>query len=69
MTQVSFEVRGMHCAGCSERLDRSLMQLEGVREAAGELAAGTVDVGFDATAVTEAAIRARIREAGFEVTP
>lgn len=61
---MTFEVSGIHCAHCSETVKQEVSAVAGVE---------TVDVEVDAKRVTvkggpldEAALRAAIRESGYE---
>lgn len=57
----------MSCAACVRRVEQAIQSLEGVTDAAVNLATGKATVAFDPTLVDEAAIRSRIQELGYEV--
>lgn len=59
-------VTGMDCRACEERLERSLGKMAGVRRVSEDHAANQVRVVVDQTG-SEAAVRAGIIAAGFEV--
>jgi copper chaperone len=62
-----FEVRGMGCSGCENRLKTVLGRTEGVIKAAADHRTGQVSVRFDEQRVDEHAVRERISGAGYEV--
>lgn len=66
MDELVLTVTGMHCRGCAERIERSLSKLEGVRRVSADHDADRVRVVIDQPGA-EAAVRAGIAEAGFEV--
>lgn len=57
----------MHCPGCAEKIQQSLLQVEGVRSVAADSELGTVEVGHRKNEVTEGEIRDHLRELGFPV--
>ena len=67
MEQLNLNVTGMTCTGCENRIERTLKDLEGVRHANADHQAGTVTVMLDDAQSDEAAVRARIEQAGYEV--
>jgi P-type Cu+ transporter len=60
-------VKGMHCAACSTRIERVVLAMEGVELAAVNLAAESMDLVWDADAVSFELIADRVRELGFEL--
>lgn len=68
MDQVTFQVRGMDCASCEERIQRALSQVHGVLRSSADHASSTVAVVLDPSRTTAEAARGTIERAGFEVT-
>lgn len=66
MKRATVTVSGMHCGGCVSSVERVLGRLPGVAERA--VAVGSVEITFDEALLDEAALRAAIDDAGFEVT-
>lgn len=69
MERVTFQVRGIHCVNCEQRIEQALKQLPGTLRSTADHAAGTVAVVFDASRTSAEAARGTIERAGFEVTP
>ncbi|MDA8359089.1 MAG: heavy metal-associated domain-containing protein [Actinomycetota bacterium] len=67
MEELVLTVTGMDCRGCEERIERTVTKLAGVRRVSADHATNQVNVVVD-SADTEAAVRAGITAAGFEVT-
>ena len=65
--QVSLPVTGMTCANCSLTVERNLKRMDGVAEAAVNLATEKATVTFDPAAVTEGQFLALIRDIGYDV--
>jgi copper-(or silver)-translocating P-type ATPase len=61
-------VEGMTCGGCAAKLQRALSGEPGVGDAAVNLAIARADVRYDPAAADTAAIVARVRATGFEVS-
>ena len=61
----SITVSGMTCAACSSRVQRTLQQTPGVRDASVNLMTGTATVAFDPPAVTPGSLVDVIRETGY----
>jgi heavy metal translocating P-type ATPase len=59
-------VRGMTCASCSARVERTLSRLDGVQEANVNLATEQATVRFDPARLGQAAVLGAIRDAGYE---
>jgi len=64
---VDLPVDGIHCAGCVSRIERALLALDGVADAAVNLATGEARVSFDGSAVSTATLRHAIEEVGYQV--
>ena len=65
-TTLRVSVRGMTCAACSARVERSLGRAEGVATASVNLATEQATVSFDPTRATPEALLDAIRSAGYE---
>jgi copper chaperone len=67
MEQLKLSVSGMTCTGCENRVERILKDLDGVRRVNADHQAGAVTVMLDEGQADEAAVRARIEQAGYQV--
>lgn len=67
--QLVLEVSGMSCGGCEQRISTALGRLEGVRRCSADHRSGRVRVAYDPAAVTAHALRERVTEMGYAVTP
>ena len=67
MDELVLTVTGMDCRACEERVERAVGKLAGVRRVSADHAANRVSVVVDSPG-SEAAVRAGITAAGFEVT-
>ena len=66
MKEIKLKIEGMHCAGCSTRLERVLNNLEGVEEAKVSLEEKQVTIKFDETKTNIENIKEAIVDAGFK---
>ena len=66
MSTATYTVVGMTCGHCVNAVTEEVSQLPGITGVDVDLATGGVTVGSDA-AVDEAAVRAAVEEAGYEV--
>ncbi len=64
--QLSLPVRGMHCAACATRVEKSLGEAAGVRQASVNLALDRADVTLDPKADPRTVVEA-VEAAGYEV--
>ena len=62
---VTLQVEGMHCAACSEAIEKKVRGVAGVSACAVDHAKGTGTVTFDAAKTNADAILAVVRAAGF----
>jgi copper chaperone len=69
MEQITLQVKGIHCEGCEQRIEKMLTRLEGVRSCSADHRSGEVQVVFERSRTPEAAVRSRITQAGFEISP
>ena len=67
MSTTTYTVAGMTCAHCVTAVTEELSQLPGVSGVDVDLTTGTVTVTSD-TPVEDAAVRAAVEEAGYELT-
>ena len=67
MEQTTFQVRGLHCAACEHRIQQALARLAGVQRSRADHRRGEVRVVFDPARTPEAAVRACLEQAGYEV--
>ncbi len=64
--RVQAPVKGMHCAACSNRIERVLSQTPGVARASVNLAGESLDLEWDPATVSLAEIRKRVQDLGFD---
>jgi copper chaperone len=67
MEELVLTVTGMDCQACEERVERTVAKLAGVHRVSADHATNRVNAVVD-SAGTEAAVRASITAAGFEVS-
>ena len=60
-------VVGMGCAGCAVRVDKTLHEVEGVREAGVNFAAQTARISFDEEQCSIERLKAAVRAAGYDL--
>ncbi|SES02879.1 copper chaperone [Gracilibacillus ureilyticus] len=63
----TLNVQGMTCGHCKMSVEGALKELDGVSAAEVNLEVGSVDVTFDESKVTVAAMKEAIEEQGYEV--
>lgn len=63
---VSAPVKGMHCAACSSRIERTLSKMEGVQDISVNLAGESMNLRWDPDKTSLEAIGARVKDLGFE---
>ncbi len=68
MTTTTLSVTGMHCNSCSELIDETLLDLDGVESAHTDLAAATTTVEFDPAEVSLETIAEEIVKLGYAAT-
>ena len=66
MKEIKLKIEGMHCAGCSTRLERVLNNLEGVEETKVSLEEKQATIKFDETKPNIENIKEAIADAGFK---
>ncbi|MDH3330425.1 MAG: heavy-metal-associated domain-containing protein, partial [Desulfobulbaceae bacterium] len=62
-----FQIKGMHCAACSSRIEKVVSGMDGVESAAVNLATETMDLAWDPDQIQREDIAGRIKELGFEM--
>ena len=66
MKEIKLKIEGMHCAGCSTRLERVLNNLEGVEEAKVSLEEKQATIKFVETKTNIENIKETLEDAGFK---
>ena len=69
MKEITFQVKGMSCSGCEQRIQKVLARVDGVVRSAADHQAEEVRVVFDPNRTSEQTVRAMIEQAGYEVSP
>ncbi len=66
MKEIELNIKGMHCTGCSNRLEKVLNNLEGVESASVSFEEAKAFIKFDQEKQSEQRIKEAIADAGFE---
>ena len=66
MKNIELKIEGMHCTGCSTRLEKVLNGLDGVNNASVNLEAKNAVIEFDSSKITLEEIKETIEDAGFK---
>ena len=66
MKETNLKIEGMHCAGCSTRLEKVLNNLEGVETAKVSLEEKKTTIKYDETKINIENIKEAIEDAGFK---
>ena len=66
MKETNLKIEGMHCAGCSTRLEKVLNNLEGVEIAKVSLEEKKATIKYDETKINIETIKEAIEDAGFK---
>lgn len=66
MKETNLKIEGMHCAGCSTRLEKILNNLEGVETAKVSLEEKKATIKYDETKINIENIKETIEDAGFK---
>lgn len=66
MKETNLKIEGMHCAGCSTRLEKVLKNLEGVEIAKVILEEKKATIKYDETKISLENIKESIEDAGFK---
>lgn len=67
MKEVKLNIEGMHCTGCSTRLEKVLNNIDGVESAKVSLEEKKADIKYDEAQVNESELKETIEDAGFKV--
>ena len=67
MKELSLKIKGMHCTGCSTRLEKVLNNQEGIENAKVSFEEAKADIKFDENQISLEKIKEAIEDAGFEV--
>lgn len=65
MKDIKLKIEGMHCTGCSSRLEKALNNIEGVEKAKVSFEEEEAVITYDNEKVSEKQIIIEIEEAGF----
>ncbi|WP_270810933.1 heavy-metal-associated domain-containing protein [Exiguobacterium sp. CinTr1] len=68
MKKSTFQVAGMSCGSCINKIEGHVGKLAGIESVKVNLSAGEVDVTFDESQLTLSEIETAIQENGYEVT-
>lgn len=66
MKEVKLNIEGMHCTGCSTRLEKVLNNVDGVESAKVSLEEKKADIKYDETQVSEKELIEAVEDAGFK---
>lgn len=66
MKETNLKIEGMHCTGCSTRLEKVLNNLEGVETAKVSLEEKKATIKYDETKISLENIKETIEDAGFK---
>ena len=66
--ELKIDVKGMHCAACSSRIERVVGGMGGVQHAEVNLAAETMKLEYDETLIDYDTVVLRVKELGFELS-
>ncbi|MFQ9264043.1 MAG: heavy-metal-associated domain-containing protein [Clostridia bacterium] len=66
MKETNLKIEGMHCAGCSTRLEKVLNNLEGVEKAQVNLQEKKATIKYDENKISLESIKEAIEDAGFK---
>ena len=66
MKEISLKIEGMHCNGCSGRLEKVLNNFDGIKEAKVSFADKQAVINFDESKTSIESIKEAIEDAGFK---
>lgn len=66
MREIKLKIEGMHCAGCSNRLEKILNNVDGVESAKVSLEEKSADIKYNEEEVELNKILQKIEDAGFK---
>ena len=67
ITENQFQITGMTCAACANRIEKGLKKMEGVQDANVNLALEKATVKFDPEAMGPLDIQKKVRDLGYDV--
>ncbi len=67
MKQIRTDVKGMHCASCSSRIERVVSGMPGVEKVSVNLATESMDLSWDETACDLDEVSTKVKDLGFEL--
>lgn len=67
MKKVIYAIKGMHCASCAQKIEKSLKKTDGVSDAFVNIASEKASVQFDESKVNEERLAQAIRETGYDI--
>ena len=66
MKNTELKIEGMHCTGCSARIEKILGNTEGITKVQVSLEEKKANIEYDETKITLEEIKREIEDAGFE---
>lgn len=66
MKKIKLKIEGMHCTGCSGRLEKVLNNTDGIEEAKVSFENKVAEIKFDENTTSEKEIKEAIEDAGFK---
>ena len=66
MKEIKLKIEGMHCTGCSSRLEKVLNNVDGVESAKVSLEEKVAYIKYDETKVSEKNLIEAVEDAGFK---
>lgn len=66
MKDIKLKIEGMHCTGCSSRLEKVLNNVEGVEKATVSFEEKEAIITYNEEKISEEQIKSEIEEAGFK---
>lgn len=66
MKEINLKIEGMHCTGCSNRLEKVLNNTDGIEKAKVNFEDKKATISFDETKINEEEIKETIEDSGFK---
>lgn len=66
MKEIKLKIEGMHCTGCSGRLEKVLNNTDGIEKAKVSFENKVAEIKFDENTTSEKEIKEAIEDAGFK---
>lgn len=66
MKEINLKIEGMHCTGCSNRLEKVLNNTDGIEKAKVNFEDKKATISFDETKINEEEIKEAIEDSGFK---